>query len=245
MGVGRINQNSGYGQGQIGAMPYTTGKIFLVVPTTASNYNDIQQLYGYYPGGKAALYTTPTLALAQCVAGQNDVILLHSAYTTALTATELLNAETKGVSIIPISKSQNGIYSVNKATATLPESTQGALFTVTGRIKLISIIGEVTTVIETQANNTKLIANPTVGADVDLCAALDITAGAVGTNYNITGTLANALVATVSGAGVYQASPLIIMAGTIDLDCAATNTGSIKWTVNYEPIDEGARVIAA
>lgn len=32
------------------------------------------------------------------------------------------------------------------------------------------------------------------------------------------------MVATTSGAGVYQAASLIVAAGTIDLNCAASNT---------------------
>ncbi len=136
-------------------------------------------------------------------------------------------------------------YRVNRDTATLPATTAEALFTVSGRCKIISIRGEVTTVIQTQANNTKLIANPTVGADVDLCAVLNISADAVGTNYNITGTLANAMVATTSGAGVEQAAEVVVSAGTIDLSCAATNTGAIKWTIEYEPIDTNAEITVA
>jgi len=51
--------------------------------------------------------------------------------------------------------------------------------------------------------------------------------------------------ATTSGAGVAQASSLIVAAGTIDLSCAATNTGATKWLVKYQPLEVGARVFAA
>jgi hypothetical protein len=53
------------------------------------------------------------------------------------------------------------------------------------------------------------------------------------------------MVATTSGAGVYQAAPVFVTAGTIDLNCAATNTGAVKWTIEYEPIDSGATVVVA
>jgi hypothetical protein len=119
------------------------------------------------------------------------------------------------------------------------------LFTVTGKIMIVDIIGEITTVIETKANDTKLIANPTVGADVDLCAVLNISADAVGSHYNITGTLANALVNVPGGAGVGQADRVIVHEGTIDLSCAASNTGAIKWTLHWIPIEEDADVVAA
>ena len=155
--------------------------------------------------------------------------------------------DTAGVVAIPSGRQQvsPGVFRAFRAVAALPATTATPYFTVTGRIKLLAILGEVTTVVQTQANNTKLIANPTVGADVDLCAVNDITADAVGTIYGITGTLANAMIATTSGAGVYQAAPLLIAAGTIDLSCAATNTGATKWLIDYQPIDPGAFVVAA
>ena len=133
---------------------------------------------------------------------------------------------------------------VSRSAANLPQTTQTAYFTVTGRVLVTQIVGEVTTIIETQDNDTKLIANPTVGADVDLCTALNITADAVGTIYTITGTLADAMVATTSGAVTAQASAVLVAAGTIDLDCAASNTGATKWTLHYIPLDSGSTVTA-
>lgn len=135
------------------------------------------------------------------------------------------------------------IMTVTKAAANLPQSTQSALFTITGgRIRVMGIYGEVTTVIETKANNTKIVSNPTVGADVDLCAVNDITADSVGTIYTITGTFANAMVATTSGAVPDQAAKTVVAAGTIDLSCAASSTGQTKWVLQYEAIDPGATV---
>jgi hypothetical protein len=147
--------------------------------------------------------------------------------------------------ITEITKKQAIARSTERATAALPQSTAGALFTVTGKVIVTDIIGEVTTIIQTQANNTKLVANPTVGADVDLCAVLDISADAVGSHYNITGTLANAMVNVAGGAGVAQAGRVIVKAGTIDLNCAASNTGAIKWTIHWIPIEKDADVVAA
>lgn len=131
---------------------------------------------------------------------------------------------------------------VSKATANLPQTTQSALFTVTGRVLITQLVGEVTTVIQTQDNNTKLVANPTVGADVDLCAVLNISADAVGTMYNITGTLTDAMIATTSGAFQAQLAAIVCAAGTIDLYCAASNTGQVKWTLHYIPLDSGSSV---
>lgn len=132
-----------------------------------------------------------------------------------------------------------------RATADLPQTDAEALFTITGgRIVVTQIIGEVTTVIETQANETKLVHNPATGTDVDLCAVLDITADEVGTLYGITGTFANAMV----GAGQAlptQAVNVVLKPGTIDLDCGASNTGKVKWTLFWAPLDGGAYVAPA
>lgn len=242
-----FNLNVGYGAGQLAGAPFTTGKVFFVASSSDTNLAYIDGLFTPDGEGVQRRYSTITAALAACTAGNGDVIVLSPSFTTALTAAELLSAETKGVKFYNAGQLDpaSGTYKVNRATAALPQTTQSGLFTVTGRIKLLDIKGVVTTIIQTQANNTKLVANPTVGADVDLCAVNDITADAVGTVYSITGTLANAMVATTSGAGVFQAAPLTIEAGTIDLSCAASNTGSVKWYVEYLPIDPGARVFAA
>ena len=132
---------------------------------------------------------------------------------------------------------------VSRATAALPQTTSETLVTITGgRVILANIIGEVTTVIQTQADNTKLVFNPTeAGASTDICAVLNITAKAVGTLFSITGTVATAL---QSGLWLTttMATPLILSEGTIELECAASNTGNVKWDVYYLPLDEGATV---
>lgn len=136
-------------------------------------------------------------------------------------------------------------FQVSRAAAALPATTASAIFNIVGgRVLVLGILGEVATTIQTQANATKLIANPDTGTSVDLCATLDITADAVGTFYGITGTFATAM----AGAGVaapFPALPIAVNTGTIDLSCAATNTGTVKWDIWYLPIDDGAYVEAA
>lgn len=178
--------------------------------------------------------------------GFGDQVFVTPSFATAPSAAELVLLETYGVEVIPLArKTSTGEYITSRATAGLPASTQAALFTVTGKIKVHAIIGEVTTVIQTQACNTKIVANPTVGADVDLCATANITADDVGSQLSITGTFATALVETASGALVFQAAPSIVAAGSIDLSTDATNTGSVKWVLIWSPISPGALVIAA
>jgi len=134
---------------------------------------------------------------------------------------------------------------VDRPPATLPATTAGALFTIVGRVAVTQIVGEVTTIIQTQANATKLTANPTVGTAADICATLDITADEVGTLYSITGTAATAMTGVSAGGVAGMAVQVVLQPGTLDLDCAATSTGAVRWTIFYVPLDEGASIVAA
>ena len=135
---------------------------------------------------------------------------------------------------------------VERDTATLPQTTQAAIFNIKGgRVAITQIVGEVTTAIQNQANNTKLVGNPTTGTDVDICAVLSIANDEVGTLYGITGTNTDAMVGINAGALPGQAKSVILPIGSLDLSCAASNTGSVKWTIFYVPVDDGAYLEAA
>ena len=135
---------------------------------------------------------------------------------------------------------------VERAAAILPASTQTAYFTVTGRVLITQIVGEVTTDFDGTINSIKLIYNPTVGADVDICAALSVSLDAKGTISTIDGTVSNAMSENTSGAAEAQPNPFIVAAGTIDLDATATDTtGATKWTIHYIPLDSGSTVVTA
>lgn len=141
---------------------------------------------------------------------------------------------------------EKDIITVERAAGTLPASTQAALFrVVNGPIEVVEIIGYITTVIQTQANNTKIVANPSTGSDTDLCAVLDVSADAVGSSWSITGTFANAMINTAAGVPLAkQATSFRVETGTIDLNCAATNTGAVKWKLRYKKINPNANVYA-
>ena len=138
---------------------------------------------------------------------------------------------------------------LTRATKALPQTADEALFRITGgAVRIKSIIGEVTTAIQNQANNTKLKFNPSgTGSDLDLCAVLDIANDAVGTLYSIVGVLATALKSTnlwaVVPADNIPAEGIILCPGDIELDCAASNTGSIKWTIEWEPLEPNSHLV--
>ena len=150
--------------------------------------------------------------------------------------------EVKGSTIREILK---GIK-VERATADLPQTAASAIFTVSGgRVCITEILGQVTTAIQNQANNTKLVANPDTGTSADMCAVLSTANKEAGTLLGITGTVSDAMFGASAGLVPEQAKGIVINSGTIDLDCAASNTGKVKWTVFYYPIDDGASVTAA
>lgn len=133
---------------------------------------------------------------------------------------------------------------VERASATLPASTATPYFTVSGGpILLTQIYGVVTTVVQAQACNAKLIANPTTGSDVDLCAVLNITGAAAGSFLTITGTVGDAMLNLV--AVKVQALGLIVPVGSIDFSCSATNTGATRWVLHYVPLEADSAVVAA
>jgi hypothetical protein len=136
---------------------------------------------------------------------------------------------------------------VKKASATLPATTTQNLFTVRGgRVLVKLLLGEFTTLVQTQACNTKVTSVPTTGSNVDIAANVDITAREVGAKYFVegdgtAGVLSNAGAAFIGANSGY----FIVPAGTIRMETAATNTGAMKWDLWYQPLDEGAEVISA
>ncbi|HTY35429.1 hypothetical protein [Mycobacterium sp.] len=135
---------------------------------------------------------------------------------------------------------------VSRATATLPQSTTGNIFTITGgRIILRGLVGTVTTIIQVQADATKLTSSPTTGSAVDLCTTTDITGLEVGGMLALPAAVGSALVKANGGACAIADPGLVLPVGSIVLNCGASNTGSVKWDLIYTPLDNGAQVAAA
>jgi len=139
-------------------------------------------------------------------------------------------------------------FKAERATATPPASAAGSIFTVSGgRVLVTRLFGEVTTAIQNQACNLKVTVNPTTGTSGDVASNLDIDNDEAGTFYIVEGD-GTALIGVNAGTGWTAAgnpNAFIAPIGTIDIETSATNTGSIKWTIFYFPLDEGASVAAA
>lgn len=145
-------------------------------------------------------------------------------------------------------------FVVTKVSNLADGSGTDDLFTVTGRVLITSLTGEVTTVIGGAA--TMKLRDTT--NSVDLCAATTIDTDAVGTMYALTNIAASILNGTgmtpvigsipnltgstnvfVRVVGDAQA-PL-----TISHVLDAADTGAVTWTLSYWPLVSGATVAAA
>jgi hypothetical protein len=132
------------------------------------------------------------------------------------------------------------------ASAHIRVAGDTALFNIlVGRVHLLGIYGEVTVQLAADASLIKLVANPTVGTSVDLCAASgSIASATVGQRFVITGTFATALVIAEAGASLWMAATHILGVGTIDLNSTILQSGlgQVKWSAWYMPLDDGAYV---
>ena len=145
-------------------------------------------------------------------------------------------------------------FGVTKVSNLADGSGTDNLFTVTGRVLITSLTGEVTTVIGGAAT-MKL---RDVTNSVDLCAATTIDSDAVGTMYALTSISANILNGTgatpVIGSipnitGAVQTDVAIVgdvqAALTIAHVLDAADTGAVTWRLTYIPLVAGATVAAA
>ncbi len=131
---------------------------------------------------------------------------------------------------------------LNRATAVLPATGNQTLFTITGgRVMITSLVGEFTVAASATATNLKLTAVGPNAQTTDLCANVAVTSSAIGTLFCPTAIGAAGQV----GAAVTQNNEIVLNAGSIRATTDATNTGSMKWTLNYIPLDDGAAVAVA
>lgn len=237
------NKDSGYGA-WLGPKE-TNGKVFMVYSSSEANAQTIQQLWKPDSEGYQRLFTNFTDALAACTSGRGDKILVSQGYTTAPTLTELASAATKGVLIEQVGGKMGDAYVTLKAAANLPQSGNSDIFTVTAPVRILEILGEVTTAIQNQANSVTLAAIPTVGSSVNLATAVSVTNAATGTILGITGTLTDAMQSNANGVLKAQADGVVVPAGKLNIHCGASNTGQLKWLVRYQPLAPGARIVSA
>jgi hypothetical protein len=133
-------------------------------------------------------------------------------------------------------------FKVERAAAVLPATAAQTIFTVTGRVFITALIGEVTTVCSATVTNLKIDAVGTAsGVTTPLVLNSLVTSLTVGNEFAFS-TLG--AVATI-GAAVSQNNEAIMPTGIIRITTDATNTGAMRWTCLYIPLDDGANVVFA
>jgi hypothetical protein len=134
---------------------------------------------------------------------------------------------------------------VDRATATLPQTAAAAIFNIKGgRVAMMAILGEVTTTLGA-VGNMSLEATPTVGTLAVLCAVVAAGTFEAGTLLSIDGLKATAMTGVSAGGVAMQTRPVALPVGTLNLRLSASSTGSVKWSLWYVPLDDGAYVEAA
>src|SRR3990167_2064681 len=120
--------------------PGRIGNTYFVSDTTGLFWNALNLQYPPNKDGNTVVFSSVTDALAACTAAQGEVIVLAPDFTTVLTATEENNAATKGVLVVWARDELDGKFRADKATAALAQGVS-SLFTVTGKVKLLNLIG--------------------------------------------------------------------------------------------------------
>lgn len=140
-------------------------------------------------------------------------------------------------------------YLVNRAAAVVPTVALSpqTIFTVTGRILVKLLLGEITTVFDGTVYTLKVTHDPTVGAAIDLSAALTMTSFTAGDYVTLGATVGAALTSNNGSIGsVVAPAPVLVLAdGILTLTGSATQTGAMKWGLYYVPLDANSNVVAA
>lgn len=143
----------------------------------------------------------------------------------------------------------------SQPTNLLPQAAQsstGRIFRVYGgRVLARAIIGQVTTVIQSQTTNIKVTSKAldntpaAIGTAVDLSANVDGNAKEVGSLYVILQSGAAAIWSN-AGAGLStlgNGGGIILPQGELYVTTGADSSGKMKWDLWYQPIDPGAYVV--
>lgn len=139
----------------------------------------------------------------------------------------------------------SGIH-VIKTAASLPQTGTQHLFVVVGLVRIIGLVGRVTTIIQSTDPVAKVTSTPTVGTAVDVGATVDLSSLEVGGFVTVEGD-GTAMIKGNAGAGMPGTGPgwWYCPAGYIDLITGASKTGATKWDLYYIPAEDGASVVSA
>jgi hypothetical protein len=145
----------------------------------------------------------------------------------------------------------NAGLKVVKSASSCAATADVSLFTVTGgKIWLLGLIGECDSAMEAAATTILIKCVPSLGGTATplSVASSSLSAKAQDTMLTLPAAVGSALtISTGEGAAVATAAPAyLVQPGTIKMTVgAATNTGTITWTLWYVPAEDGAYLTAA
>jgi hypothetical protein len=138
---------------------------------------------------------------------------------------------------------------VERAAALQPQTGQAAIFTISGgKVLVTGLVGQVVVATPATTNTLAVVGNPTAGTDVVWASAVSTASLEVGAIITLGVTSGGALVPKNAGGGnaISGYVGYVGNVGTLDLlTTGSAATGTIKWTLTYVPIDDGAAVAAA
>lgn len=141
---------------------------------------------------------------------------------------------------------------VNRPALALPQTLTEQLFRVIGgKIRVLGLVGTVTTVIQSSDPVLKVssealdAAGALVGTVLDVASTVDISSLEVGGMVFVEGD-GTAAVKSVAGAAFIgtNSGQWIAPQGAIYITTGASKTGAMKWDLWYMPLDEGAYATA-
>lgn len=139
-------------------------------------------------------------------------------------------------------------FHVAKTSATVPQGAVQTIFTVSGgRILVMLLLGEVTTILGATANNITVNTVPTTGTGLIIASAAEGNALEAGGLMVVEGDGTALGIVGKAGAGMITSGTgrWICPVGTINFQCVASTTGATKWDIFYFPLDIGATVVTA
>jgi hypothetical protein len=143
---------------------------------------------------------------------------------------------------------------VDRAAATLPQTATTAFYTVSGIVIVRALVLVVTTAVQAQANAVKWRFTPTGGSVGDVSGTVDINGAAVGSLVIMEGPTAAGAASqapqllTTTGsanAGILLHGGLLLPAGALGLNAAASSTGAVRGILYYQDFDGNGTVVAA
>ncbi|MCK5611568.1 hypothetical protein KAR91_57385 [Candidatus Pacearchaeota archaeon] len=193
--------------------------------------------------------------------GETDLIPLDDTASASNTDTAAILVDTTAIEVDTAYMQPLAEGAASKVLTTIMSGNNDIFVVAGGPVKIIELIGIVTTELEAKGNLINYNMDPTSPAGDTVFGtdgtALEVTGDTVGTIYTWDGTIANDLIATTNG--VYYGTPyqldggavltgnLVVPVGSLEFASvvATSATGEITFYIRYTPLVSGATVTAA